>query len=95
MQLSSNITTHETPNKFALRAFNCLAFADMSATKINYLSFCWAIQCLCYLTLDDHDKYYATNVLLMRKSKINVYELAAKNDHTRSSEENMIEQDNL
>lgn len=31
----------------------------------------------------------------MRKSKIDVCELTAKNDHTRSSKENVIELDNL
>ena len=29
----------------------------------------------------------------MRKSKINVYKLAAKNDYTGSSKENVMEQD--
>ena len=68
-------------------------FADMGATDDNYSSFCWAIWCLCYPTLDDHVKYYATNVLQMRKSKIDACELAARNDYTGSSEENVMEQD--
>ncbi|MCJ1342680.1 hypothetical protein MMC31_000867 [Peltigera leucophlebia] len=67
-------------------------FADMGATNDNYSSFCWAIWCLCYPTLDDHGKYYAANVLQMRKSKIDACELAARNDHTGSSEEDVMEQ---
>ncbi|MCJ1349552.1 hypothetical protein MMC31_007793 [Peltigera leucophlebia] len=67
-------------------------FADMGAINDNYLSFCWAIWCLCYPTLDDHVKYYATNVLQMRKSKIDACEIAARNDHTGSLEKNVMEQ---
>lgn len=37
---------------------------------------------------------YATDVLQMRKSKIDACELAATSDHTVSSEENVMEQDN-
>ncbi len=45
--------------------WNCLQslFADIIATDDNYSSFYWAIWCLCYPTLDDHVRYYATNVL--------------------------------
>ncbi len=68
-------------------------FADMDATDDNYSSFCWAIWCLCYPTLDDHVRYYATNVLQMRKSKVDVCELAARNEHTSSSEGHVMGQD--
>lgn len=40
--------------------------------------------------LDDYIKYYATNVLQIKKSKINTYKLAAKNNHMGSLEENVI-----
>lgn len=64
--------------------WNCLhlLFADISVTDDNDLSFCWAIWCHCYPTFNDHVKYDAINILEMRKSKINTYELAARNDHT-------------
>ncbi len=68
-------------------------FADIGATNDNYSLFCWAIWCLCYPTLDNYVKYYATNILQMRKSKIDACELAARNDHTGGSEENVMEQD--
>ncbi len=70
-----------------------LLFADMGATDDNYSSFCWAIWYLCYPTLEDHVKYYAINILQMRKSKIDTYELTARNDHTGDSEKNVMEQD--
>ncbi len=70
-------------------------FADIGATDNNYSSFCWAIWCLCYPTLDDHVKYYATNILQMMKSKIDTCELEARNDHTGGSEENVMEQEDL
>lgn len=41
--------------------------------------------------LNDHIKYYATNILKIKNSKIDVYELAARIYHTGSLEENMIE----
>ncbi len=65
----------------------------MSTIDDNYLSFCWAIWCLCYPSLDDHVKYYATNILQMRKSNIDACELVARNDHMSGSEENVMEQD--
>lgn len=68
-----------------------LLFVDINAINDNYLSFCWAICCLYYQTLDDDIKYYATNILQIRKSKIDECELAAKNDHMFSLEENMME----
>ncbi len=65
----------------------------MGATDDNYSSFYWAIWCLCYPILADHVKYYATNILQMRKSKIDACELAARNDHMGGSEKNVMEQD--
>ncbi len=65
----------------------------MGATDDNYSSFCWAIWCLCYPTLDDHVRYYATNVLQMRKSEVDTCELAARNEHTSSSEGYVMGQD--
>lgn len=40
-------------------------------------------------------KYYAIHVIQMAKSKIDIYELAARNDHTCSLEENAIGQADL
>ncbi len=67
-------------------------FADMGATDDNYSSFCWAIWCLYYPTLDDHVRYYATNVLQMRKSKVDTCELVARNEHTSSSKGHVMGQ---
>ncbi|MCJ1345108.1 hypothetical protein MMC31_003313 [Peltigera leucophlebia] len=132
--LPVDIITYVAPDKFALRAFNRLAYnreisgplvasyllellhyytlsdnvksINLAIVRQRFPEFAlqiyksrsavddFAIWYLCYLTLDDHVKYYATNVLQMRKSKINAYELAARNDHTGSSEENVIEQAN-
>ncbi len=55
-------------------------FSEMSATNDNYLSFSWTIWCFFYPMLDNHIKYYAINILQMRKSRINARELAASND---------------
>ncbi len=66
-------------------------FADMGVTDNNYSSFCWAIWYLCYSTFDNHVKYYATNILQIKKSKIDVCELAARNNHMGSYEEYIIE----
>ena len=35
-------------------------------------------------------KYYATMILQMKKSKIDAYQLIARNDHMSSSEKNVI-----
>ena len=70
-------------------------FVDMDVINNNYLSFCWAICCFYYLMLDDHIKYYATNVLQIKKSKIDIYELAARNNHISRWEKNVMEQANL
>lgn len=73
--------------------WDCLysLFVDIGAINDNYLSFCWAIWCHCYPTLNNHVKYYATNILQIGKNKINTCELAARNDHTGSLEVDMIE----
>ncbi len=68
-------------------------FADISATDDNYSSFCWAIWRFCYSILDDHIRYYTTNVLQIRKSKVNACELAARNKYTSSSEGHVMGQD--
>ncbi len=65
----------------------------MDATNDNYLSFGWMIWCFFYPTLDDHIKYYATNILQMRKSRISVHKLTTSNDCVMSQEKNMIEED--
>lgn len=45
--------------------------------------------------LDDHIKYYAINVLQIKKSKIDIYKLAARNNYTSRSEKNVMKQTNL
>ncbi len=68
-------------------------FSEMGATNNNYLSFGWTIWCFFYLTLDDHVKYYTTNILQIRKSRIDAHKLAASNDCAVSQEENVMEED--
>ncbi len=66
----------------------------MGVTDDNYSSFYWVIWCLYYSTFDNYVQYYATNVLLMKKSKINVFELTARNDHIDISEKDVMGHDN-
>ncbi len=75
--------------------WDCLQplFSEIGARNDNYLSFGWTIWCFFYPTLDDHVKYYATNILQMRKSRIDARELAASNDYAVSQEENVMEED--
>lgn len=68
-------------------------FSKIGATNDNYLSFGWTIWCFFYPTLDDHVKYYTTNILQIRKSRIDARELAASNDCAVSQEENVMEED--
>ena len=67
----------------------------MGIINNKYLPFCWVNWYFYHLTLDDYIKYYATNVLQIKKSKIDVCELVAINDYTGSSEQNVIKQANL
>ncbi len=66
-------------------------FSEMGAINDNYLSFSWVIWYLFYPMLDDYVKYYATNILQIRKSKIDTSELASSNDCVVSQEENVME----
>lgn len=73
--------------------WDCLhsLFADMGTIDDNYLLFYWAIWCHYYSMLNDHIKYYATNILKIKNNKIDVYELTARIYHMGSLEKNMIE----
>ena len=45
-------------------------FKESEATESTIPSLCWDIWCKCRPTLDAHVQYYATNLLQMRKSRL-------------------------
>lgn len=72
-----------------------LLFRDIGIIDDDYSLFNWANWYLCYLILNNYVKYYTTNILQMRKSKIDIYKLVTRNNYTNSSKKNVMEQNNL
>lgn len=73
--------------------WDCLQplFSKMGIINNNYLPISWAIWYLFYPTFEDYVKYYITNIIQIRKSKIDMRKFAASNDCVVSQEKNVME----
>lgn len=72
-----------------------ILFRDAGATENTYISCCWNIWSQCCPTLDAHVQYYASNLLQMRRSKVEAQAQAAANaeaNHSTVTTEEIMEE---